>query len=211
MTGTLKPALRSADFLGRSEQFPSSKPWTFFRHWLTNPLRMGSVVPSSPALCRRLVAQARCADDQAVLEIGAGTGVISRALLDAGLPPQRLFVVEIMPDLAAHLRRMLPGANVIEGDARRLPALIPAEWHGRIGAVICGIPLVLMPFAEQRRVIGAMEAVAPGRGFLHFSYCATSPLSRRRHALAARREAWTPLNFPPASVWRYTPLAAAAD
>jgi phosphatidylethanolamine/phosphatidyl-N-methylethanolamine N-methyltransferase len=47
--------------------------------------------------------------------------------------------------------------------------------------------------------------VAPGRGFLHYSYCATSPLSGRRLGLAARREAWTPLNFPPASVWRYIP------
>ena len=46
-------------------------------------------------------------------------------------------------------------------------------------------------------------AVAPGRGFLHYSYCVTSPLPYRRHGLTARREAWTPLNVPPASVWRY--------
>jgi len=107
-----------------------------------------------------------------------------------------------MPQLAAHLRRVLPGVGVIEGDARWLSTLVPAQWHSRIGTVICGIPLVLLPRAEQRRVIGAIEAVAPGRGFLHFSYCATSPLPRRKHALTARREAWTPLNFPPVSVWR---------
>ena len=98
-------------------------------------------------------------------------------------------------------------ANVIEGDARRLPELIPPAWHRRVGSVVCGIPLVLLPFAEQRRFLDAIEAVAPGRGFLHFSYCATSPLPARRHRLTARREAWTPLNFPPASVWRYTPKA----
>ena len=69
-----------------------------------------------------------------------------------------------------------------------------------------GIPLVLLPLAEQRRFIDAIQAVAPGRGFLHYSYCVSSPLPARRHRLAARREAWTPLNFPPASVWRYTPL-----
>ena len=99
---------------------------------------------------------------------------------------------------------MLPGVLVIEGDARNLPGLLPRHWHGRIGSVVCGIPLVLQPLAEQRRFIAAIEAVAPGRGFLHYSYCATSPLPWRKHALAARREAWTPLNFPPASVWRYT-------
>lgn len=180
----------------------------FFRRWLANPLQMGSIVPSSPALCSRVVRHTRRTEDEVVLELGAGTGVISRALLDGGVPAERLVVVEIVPDMAAHLRRALPGAMVIEGDARRLPDLVPTHWHGRIGTVVCGIPLVLLPLAEQRRFIDAIEAVAPGRGFLHYSYCATSPLPWRRHGLAARREAWTPLNFPPASVWRYTPAAA---
>lgn len=179
----------------------------FFRRWLANPLQMGSVVPSSPALCRRIVTHTRHAPDEAVLELGAGTGVISQALLAAGIPADRLIVMEIVPDMAAHLRRSLPGVQVLEGDARRLPELLPSRWHGRIGSVVCGIPLVLLPRPEQRRFIDAIDAVAPGRGFLHYSYCATSPLPWRHHRLAAKREAWTPLNFPPASVWRYTPTA----
>ncbi|HKM61761.1 MAG TPA: methyltransferase domain-containing protein, partial [Acidisphaera sp.] len=120
----------------------------FFRRWLANPLQMGSVVPSSPALCKRIVAQTVRAPDEYVLELGAGTGVISRALLESGVPADRLFVVEIAPAMAAHLRSALPGARVIEGDARRLTELVPADWHGRIGTVICGIPLVLLPLAE---------------------------------------------------------------
>lgn len=203
MTQSMKVSVHSSNAGRLAPQV--SKPWMFFRRWLANPLQMGSVVPSSAALCRRLVAATRCGSDEVVLELGAGTGVISRALLQAGLPPERLFVVEIVPDMAAHLRRVLPGVNVIEGDARRLPSLLPACWHGHVGTVICGIPLVLLPLAQQRSFIDAIEAVAPGRGFLHYSYCATSPLPWRKHALRARREAWTPLNFPPASVWRYHP------
>jgi phosphatidylethanolamine/phosphatidyl-N-methylethanolamine N-methyltransferase len=176
----------------------------FFRRWLANPLQMGSIVPSSPALCRRLVAQTRYAPDEAVLELGAGTGVVSQALLKGGLAPEKLFVVEIVRDMAAHLREQLPGAQVIEGDARRLPALIPQEWHGKIGTVVVGIPLVLLPFTEQRRFIEAIQAVAPGRGFILYTYCITSPLPYEKHGLTAKREAWTPLNLPPASVWRYT-------
>jgi phosphatidylethanolamine/phosphatidyl-N-methylethanolamine N-methyltransferase len=184
-----------------------ARPGLFFRRWISNPLQMGSVVPSSAALCRRIVQQTRREPDEAILELGAGTGVISRALLASGVPPERLFVVEIVPEMADHLRAVLPGARVIEGDARSLPDLLPQAWHGRIGTVICGIPLVLLPLAEQKRFIEAIEAVAPGRGFLHFSYCITSPLPWQRHGLTARREAWTPMNFPPASVWRYTPAA----
>lgn len=191
---------------GPAAPAPVANPALFLRRWLANPLQMGSIIPSSPALCRRIVAAIRRAPEEAVLELGAGTGVIGRALLDAGLPPARLIVVEIVPEMATHLRRVLPGALVIEGDARRLPDLLARSWHGRIGSVVCGIPLVLLPLEEQRRFLDAIEAVAPGRGFLHYSYCATSPLPWRKHGLAARREAWTPRNFPPASVWRYTPM-----
>ncbi len=190
-----------------SQQRGTANPAMFFRRWLANPLQMGSVIPSSAALCRRVVRHARRTDDEAVLELGAGTGVISRALLEAGVPPARLIVVEIVPEMADHLRCVLPGVLVIEGDARMLPRLLPQHWHGRIGSVVCGIPLVLLPLAQQRRFIEAIEAVAPGRGFLHYSYCVTSPLPFRKHALSAKREAWTPLNFPPASVWRYLPVA----
>jgi phosphatidylethanolamine/phosphatidyl-N-methylethanolamine N-methyltransferase len=208
MTSFVETGIASSSATNDDKLVTGANPAMFFRRWLANPLQMGSVIPSSAALCRRIVRQVRRGPDEAVLELGAGTGVVSRALLASGLPADRLFVVEIVPEMAEHLRRALPGAHVVEGDARHLPDLIPPAWHGRIGSVVCGIPLVLLPFAEQRRFLDAIEAVAPGRGFLHFSYCATSPLPARRHRLAARREAWTPLNFPPASVWRYTSVAA---
>ncbi len=97
-----------------------------------------------------------------MLELGAGTGVVSRALLAGGVPPERLIVVEIVPEMADHLRGVLPGVQVLEGDARDLPTLLPHHWHGRIGSVVCGIPLVLLPLAEQRRFIAAIEAGRTG-------------------------------------------------
>jgi len=181
----------------------------FFRRWLANPLQMGSIVPSSQSLCRLLVKHA-ATPDGIVLELGAGTGVISRALLDAGLPARRLVVVEIVPDMADHLRTVLPGARVEQGDARDLPTLLH-DLDVRIGAVICGVPLVLLPLEQQLRFIASMTAVAPGCGFLHYSYCVTSPLSPSKLGLTARRLGWTGRNFPPASVWHYLPRHAAPD
>ena len=177
----------------------------FLRRWLANPLQMGSVVPSSPALCRRIAALVERQGDEVVVELGAGTGVISRALLEAGVPAERLVVVEIVPDMAEHLRGVLPGVNVIQGDAFDLARALPERMHGKVGTAICGIPLVMLPLAQQRRFVEAVESVAPGKGFLLYTYCITSPLPYRKLGLTARREAWTPLNLPPASVWRYQP------
>ena len=176
----------------------------FFRRWLANPLQMGSIVPSSPTLCRTIARHAASAPDETVVELGAGTGVISRALLDAGLPARRLVLVEIVPEMAEHLRRALPGVRVVTGDARDLPRLLGTSVP-KVGAVICGVPLVLLPLAQQRRFADAFQAVAPGKGFLHYSYCITSPLPWRKLGLEARRLSWTPRNFPPASVWHYRP------
>ena len=177
----------------------------FFRRWLANPLQMGSIIPSSPTLCRRIAALAHRAEDEVIVELGAGTGVISKALLAAGVPPEKLVVVEIVRDMAEHLRRALPGVNVIQGDAFELAKALPERMHGKVGTAICGIPLVMLPTEQQRRFVAAVESVAPGRGFLLYTYCITSPLPHGTLGLAAKREVWTPSNFPPASVWRYTP------
>lgn len=177
----------------------------FLRRWLANPLQMGSVIPSGAALCRHIAAQIRRAPEEVVLELGAGTGVVSRALLDAGVPAEKLVVVEIVPDMAEHLRRTLPHVNVIQGDAFDLARVLPTALHGKVGTAICGIPLVLLPLEQQRRFVAAVEHVAPGKGFLLYTYCITSPLPYRKLGLTAKREAWTPFNFPPASVWRYQP------
>ena len=178
----------------------------FLKRWLANPLQMGSVIPSSPALCRKIAALVERREDEVVVELGAGTGVISRALLAAGVPPERLVVVEIVRDMADHLRRVLPGVNVIQGDAFDLAKALPERMHGKVGTAICGIPLVMLPLVQQKRFVDAVESVAPGKGFLLYTYCITSPLPWRKLGLTARREAWTPLNAPPASVWRYQPL-----
>jgi phosphatidylethanolamine/phosphatidyl-N-methylethanolamine N-methyltransferase len=178
----------------------------FLKRWLANPLQMGSVIPSSPALCKRIAALVECKDDEVVVELGAGTGVISRALLAAGVPAERLVVVEIVRDMAEHLRSVLPGVNVIQGDAFELSKALPEWMHGKVGTAICGIPLVMLPTDQQKRFVDAVESVAPGKGFLLYTYCITSPLPYRKLGLKAKREAWTPLNLPPASVWRYQPV-----
>lgn len=177
----------------------------FFKRWLANPLQMGSIIPSSATFCRLIAERAEWDADEVVVELGAGTGVITRALLAAGVPAEKLLVVEIVPEMAEHLRASLPGVQVVCGDAFDLPQVLAAAGNPKVGDVVCGIPLVMLPADAQARIVGAMLAASPKRGFLHLSYCITSPLPKRRLGLKGGRLAYTVMNFPPGGVWRYAP------
>ena len=76
----------------------------FLSRWAANPLRMGSIVPTSAVLCRRVVACGWPSPGGVVLELDAGTGVIARSFLEAGLPPERMVTVEFDKKLADHPR-----------------------------------------------------------------------------------------------------------
>jgi phosphatidylethanolamine/phosphatidyl-N-methylethanolamine N-methyltransferase len=181
--------------------------WLFFTRWLANPRQMGSIIPTSIAACRLLAHQVRVEAYDHVIEVGSGTGVVSQALLDAGVAPERLLLVEIEPTMAALLRKRFPKVTVIQGDAADLVLHLPAQFEGRVSHVVCGVPLMLLPFEVQQRFVKAFEQVAPGRGFLQLSYQLRSPIPADRLGLRARRVCWTLRNIPPAGVWRYQPEA----
>jgi phosphatidylethanolamine/phosphatidyl-N-methylethanolamine N-methyltransferase len=190
---------------------PQSEKAVFFKQWLRAPLEMGMVVPASASLCRLIAGGIVRRSGEYVVETGAGTGAVSRALLAAGVPADRLILVEMAPDLADHLRRTHPEVRVIEGDARDLPALLPDEMVGRVGTVISGIPMTMLPMEVMRPMVEAMFALMPpGRRFLHYSFCITSPLPYRKLGLRPERIGFTLGNLPPASVWGYAPAEAAA-
>jgi phosphatidylethanolamine/phosphatidyl-N-methylethanolamine N-methyltransferase len=183
---------------------PAEEGFLFLRRWLAHPLKVGAVLPSSPALARLVAKQVPLRADQAVVEVGAGTGSITKALLERGIPPERLFVVEIDSDLCAFLRKQLPHVQVINGDASRLSEMLPSKWLGKISTVISGIPMVTLPLPLQQRFIDAWFKVMPQGGkMLQYTYSLVSPLPEAKLGVKGRRQGLAVLNVPPAWVWSY--------
>src|SRR3954468_2931891 len=97
---------------------PSAEPAAtalFLKRWLRGPLAMGAVVPSGRLLAEALALTAlgeMAGRDGHVIELGAGTGEVTKALLAAGIPPARLALVERDPELAAFLRRHFRGPQI---------------------------------------------------------------------------------------------------
>jgi len=194
----------------QTEEKPAAEEVLFFRRWLANPMKVGAILPSSPALARLVARQVHAGPDQCVVELGPGTGPVTKALLAAGVPADRLFVVEIDAALCAHLRREFPAVNVIQGDATRLKSLLPAEWIGKVACVISGIPMLPLPVEVQRALIdAAFDVMAPGGDILQYTYSLASPIKEKPLGLKGRRKGIAMMNFPPAWVWSYLPEVAA--
>lgn len=165
---------------------------------------MGSIVPSSRILARAIANAAACREGEVVVELGAGTGAISRGLLER-LPPESLVMVELDPSLVSFLRERFPGVRVLQGDAGRLAPLLAAEGIERVGTVVSGLPLVYMPFEFQRAVLDQSFEVLPEDGFvLQYSYSPVAPIPVARLGLEAELVRYVLRNIPPATVWRFT-------
>src|SRR5579862_8779302 len=108
----------------------------FLRSMLDNPLRIGAVAPSSGALARLIASLVRLGSGEAILELGAGTGSVTRALLEIGVPRDRLYVIELDVRLHHYLQNRFPGVTVLRGDAASARELLPPHRVGRISTVV---------------------------------------------------------------------------
>ncbi|HEV2674862.1 MAG TPA: hypothetical protein VGV37_10000 [Aliidongia sp.] len=183
----------------------------FFLQWLRAPGRMGAVVPSSrrlaDAMARQIPSEARH-DTAPVVELGGGTGSITRGILDSGIPPHRLIVLERDQRLADLLAKRFRGIIVLCGDAQDLQSLLADRGITRVAAVVSGLPLLLFPEEARKQVVDACFAVlAPGRPLVQFTYGFNAPLPPHEHHLHARRVARVFRNVPPAFVWTFRAAA----
>lgn len=183
----------------------ASEVLVFLRSILDDPRRVGAVMPSSSALARQMAKHVRLRPGQVVVELGAGTGVVTKALLEAGVPRDRLFVVELDGRLADYIAQRFPGISVINGDAARIGDFLPPHLVGQVSTVISSLPLRPMPPDLQRRIVDAAFAVMPEDGALiQYTYPTGSPLPAESFGLVAENLGRIWFNVPPAAVWRFT-------
>jgi phosphatidylethanolamine/phosphatidyl-N-methylethanolamine N-methyltransferase len=168
-------------------------------HWRTT----GAFAPSGPVLARAIADQiGPVADGQVVVELGPGTGVVTRELVHR-FPRSQVVAVEVLEAFAPRLAEVCPGATVVTGCASELEAHLDKLGIApeSVAAVISGLPLLVLPEELGRRVVESAAAVLrPGRRYVQFSY---SGRRWRRRALPGfrrlgSRRIW--LNFPPAVV-----------
>lgn len=183
---------------------PHSDVLPFFRALISNPLRVSAIAPSSRTLARAITAEIS-PDHAPVLELGPGTGIFTRALLERGIPEENLVLVEADPRLAALLGARFPKACVLNIDAAELTT---QPVPGAVGAVVSGLPLLSIAAPKVAAILqGAFAHLRPGTAFHQFTYRPRCPVPRDtldRLGLVAQRSKIVPWNLPPAMVYRFT-------
>src|SRR5215469_8011023 len=148
----------------------------FLRALIARPKLVGAVAPSSRALARAIADEVDPARPGPILELGPGTGVITQALLERGLVPERLTAVEYDPDFAGGIAARFPGVQVIQGDAFDLTHTLGQRHAERFAAIVSGIPLLNFPVARRRAYVeGLMHRLLPGAALIQFSYGLHAP------------------------------------
>jgi len=139
----------------------------FLGKFLTQGTRIASVAPSSRWLSRTTVANIDWARVKALVELGAGTGPITRVIAELARPDCRVVVIERDPDFARLLRERFEGRanfDIVEGDVRDLGPILADRKVASVDHVISGLPVPSFPRGLQLDLFRAVRSVLEGDG-----------------------------------------------
>jgi phosphatidylethanolamine/phosphatidyl-N-methylethanolamine N-methyltransferase len=142
----------------------------FLRGFLKHPRQVGSLIPSSRFLERRVVELGAVRSARTIVELGPGTGGTTRAILRAMRPDAKLLCIEINPEFHAFLRHIDdPRLMLLLGSAEELPQALATYGLPAPDTVISGIPFSTISRPLARRILNSIsETLAPGGHFVAY-------------------------------------------
>lgn len=179
----------------------------FFKTWIDQPRAVGAVLPTSSITARKMAGLIDQTSGDPVLELGPGTGVITKAILEHGVKPDRLYSVEYSDNFVGDLRADFPDVNVLQGDAFELDDVLPDLGEQKFDTVISGIPLLNFSLAQRIELLNdLLDRLNPGRPVIQISYGPKSPIPPDWSTYTVEPLDWVVRNVPPARLWVYRRL-----
>lgn len=176
----------------------------FFKGWIDKPRAVGSIVPTSSVTARKMATVVNPDSGLPVLELGPGTGVITKAILEAGVKPENLWSIEYSQDFVDHLRLNYPGVNVIHGDAFDLDKTLGDKRDTVFDSVISGVPLLNFPVAQRIAYVeDLLDRIPAGRPIVQLTYGPLSPVPPGKGNYTVAHFDFIIRNLPPTQLWLY--------
>ncbi len=179
----------------------------FFKGWIDKPKAVGSIIPTSSVTARRMASIVDTTSGLPVLEVGPGTGVITKAILRRGIRPSDLYTVEYSHDFVTHLRRNYPGVNVIEGDGFDLDTTLGDKRDVLFDSIVSGVPLLNFPVQQRLAYIdNLLKRIPHGRPVVQLTYGPKSPIPPGLGDYTVEHFHFVLRNIPPTQLWIYRRL-----
>lgn len=194
----------------------SNNSLPFLLSWSRDPVAVGLPIASSPWTARRLAhaaLEAAIPGAGPVLELGAGTGPVTQALVEAGCPEDQIVVIERDADLWSMLGGRFSGLRVLHGDALELRAILAEACIRSVRVVLSGLPMrAVPPRAAKRCYSDAFRLMPCGGAIIQYTYGFRAPVDPGGNdpefdVRFIGRE-WR--NVPPVGIWRYRRNSPAA-
>ncbi len=177
----------------------------FLGKFLKHGTAIASLAPSSPWLSRTTVRNVDWDRAKVVVELGAGTGPITRVLAEKARPDCRVVVLERDPDFARILRERFQDRenfDVVEGDVRDLTSILEGLDISRVDAVISGLPVPSFPVDLQRELFRVVKTIlAPGGTYNQITEMPWVYWRFYRRYFQDVQFAFEPRNLPPAGAY----------
>ena len=185
----------------------------FLQAFLKNPLKVGAITPSSPELAQKMIEGIDPEKEHVVLELGVGTGAITKYLQDIVPDTDSYLGIELDRDLVRSLKRKFPKLQIIRGNACEANSLHQRSGLGKVGTIICCLPFVSLPNEVGDRILSEIDKfMQQGCTFRTFQYAhgyympsaiKLREFMKKRYG-KARRSKLVVKNVPPAYILTWT-------
>lgn len=172
------------------------------RKFLKHGTSIATVAPSSRFLARRMLKGIDWDAAQCIVELGAGTGPVTKELVRRIKPHTKLIIVELDPDFCDRLRARFPAADIVEGDACHLDELLADRGITKVDHVISGLPLPSFPQGLRESILASAARCLGDTGvFRQLTVMPYVYWRMYKKYFSEVRFGLVPLNVPPAGVY----------
>lgn len=177
----------------------------FIQEFLKHPFQIGSIIPSSRFLERRIVEAAEAKVADVIIELGPGTGGVTQAMLRAMQPHSRLLSIEINPIFNSLVSTITDNRLTAHlGNARDLKKIISIYGLDPPHSIVSGIPFSTMSHSAGSQIIEAVSSVLPPNGRFVAYQVNTQVATLCRPFLGPEQTSLELFNIPPMRIFQWT-------
>lgn len=144
---------------------------SFLKQLLKNPIEIGAIYPSSIKLSQLITDTARLYQKKCVVELGSGTGVFTKEIINKISSKCLFFSLEINEQFVKETKKNCPKAIVYHGSAQDIKIYLLKHNQNTCDCVISGLPWATFNQKSQEKLLDAIyESLGEGGEFLTFAY-----------------------------------------